>query len=1022
MNSSIVEEYLESVARKYTNENTSEYGYRTDFENLLSSIFEKINVNEIEHDAKTKEGNKPDFIITKNKVPILYIETKNIGTNLDGIEKSSQMARYYGYDNLVLTDYLELRFYRNGERYEQPIIIGTFDKKNRKIISNPGSFGHLIDTLIEFTESHKEPIKSGLHLAKIMGGKARRIRENINQIFQSEAQDNELHRVYETIKQLLVHDLSLENFADMYSQTLVYGLFVARFYDKSLDNFSRIEARELIPASNPFLRHFFDHIAGPDFNKRLEIIVDELCEVFLHADVEKLMDDYYKKEKGNEKVKGSDPVVHFYEDFLKEYDPELRKKMGAYYTPEPVVNFIVKSVDEILKKDFGLKNGLADASKSENGIHKVQVLDPAVGTGTFFNAVIREIYKDFKLKKQEGRWPSYVHNDLLPRIHGFELMMAPYTIAHLKLSMAFKKTGFKYFNDRLGIYLTNSLEDIKKQEGLFAFGFAESIAKESEEAEKIKHKTPIMVVVGNPPYSVSSQNKGEWIENEMKIYKKDLNERNIQPLSDDYIKFIRFAEQFVEKNGSGIVAMITNNSFLDGVIHRQMRKHLLETFGDIYIVNLHGNSKKKEKAPDGSKDENVFDIQQGVSINIFVRKESQYSKRSLAEVFYYDLYGNREKKFNFINKETLKNIKWLKLDHVEPHYFFAPKDFSSEEEYKSGIVIKELFKVNGNGIKTNNDNFLVDFTKDRLLKKIDEFISERSVEKIRSSLKLTDGRYWNSERERVKIIENNNKEYHEYKYLYRPFDFRWIYYQPNLIEIGRGGASKKTMVNLMYSNYALIACKQYAGGKHFTTFITSHLTDMSSQPFAPYNIFPLYIYKDDSSKIPNFDSNILNQIMKFIGDFDPEQLLDYIYAVLHTPSYRTKYKEFLKIDFPRVPYPKDRKQFDELAKIGKELRELHLMESPKLQKATLPYPEAGSDIVEKVEYKEGRVYINSNQYFGKVSEIAWNFYIGGYQPAQKWLKDRKGRTLTNEDIEHYQKIIYILDETDKLMRKLDNIK
>ncbi|GAG21800.1 unnamed protein product, partial [marine sediment metagenome] len=260
---------------------------------------------------------------------------------------------------------------------------------------------------------------------------------------------------------------------------------------------------------------------------------------------------------------------HFYEDFLNEYDPDLRKKMGAYYTPLPVVNFIIHSVDYILQKEFNLPNGLADTSKLPNNKHRVQILDPALGTGTFISATIRAIYKRLEKQGQIGRWPAYVHHDLLPRLHGFELMMAPYTIAHLKLSLAFKKTGFWKFHRRLGIYLTNSLEQSEAQQNLLSFGFAESIAEEAREADKIKREIPIMVVIGNPPYSISSSNKGRWILQLIKDYKTGLGERKIN-IDDDYIKFIRFAEHFIEKNKNGIVAMITNNSFIDGITPRQM--------------------------------------------------------------------------------------------------------------------------------------------------------------------------------------------------------------------------------------------------------------------------------------------------------------------------------------------------------------------------------------------------------------------------------------------------------------------
>ena len=390
----IFQKYIQSISSKYSHEETSEMGYRTDFEILLKGIFESINVKRIDHDARAKQGNKPDFIVLKHDVPILYIETKDIGISLDKVEKSKQMSRYYGYENLVLTDYVEFRFYRNGLPYEAPIKIANYNKKNRTVTPKPESYEHVAKTLVDFTQSHKETIKSGKHLSKIMGGKAQRIRDNIKQFLSNDSEKNaEIMRIYETIKKLLVHDLAKDSFADMYAQTLVYGLFVARYHDETPENFSRQEARDLVPASNPLLRHFFDHIVGPDFDKRLEHIVNELCFVFSHANVPELMKQYFKDDLWGETQKGPDPVIHFYEDFLKEYDDALRKKMGAYYTPLPVVQYIVRSVDYLLEKEFGLASGLADTSKTTNGIHRVQILDPAVGTGTFISDVIGKIYK-----------------------------------------------------------------------------------------------------------------------------------------------------------------------------------------------------------------------------------------------------------------------------------------------------------------------------------------------------------------------------------------------------------------------------------------------------------------------------------------------------------------------------------------------------------------------------------------------------------------------------------------------------
>jgi predicted helicase len=1018
----IFENYIQSISSKFSHKETSEMGYRADFEILLKGIFESINVKRIDHDARAKEGNKPDFIVLHHDVPILYIEAKDIGVDLDKVEKSEQMARYYGYANLVLTDYVEFRFYRNGLRYESPIKIANYNVKNRTIAPIPESYEHVAKTLVDFTQSQKEPIKSGKHLSKIMGGKAQRIRDNVKQFLSNPSEKNaEISRIYEIIKKLLVHDLTRDSFADMYAQTLVYGLFVARYHDETPENFSRQEARDLVPASNPLLRHFFDHIVGPDFDKRLEYIVNELCEVFLHANVQELMKEYYQKDLWGKTHEGPDPVIHFYEDFLKEYDPELRKKLGAFYTPLPIVRFIVRVVDYLLEKDFNLAAGLADTSKTATGIHRVQILDPAVGTATFISAVIRIIYERLLKSGQKGRWPTYVHHDLLPRLHGFELMMAPYTIAHLKLSMAFKETGFWNFHRRLGIYLTNSLEESVTREDLFpGFGFAESIAEESKEASVIKNEMPIMVVVGNPPYSISSSNKGKWIQELVVVYKKGLKEQNINALSDDYVKFIRFAEHFIEKNKSGIVAMITNNSFIDGITHRQMRKHLLETFDDIYILDLHGNSKKKEKAPDGGKDENVFDIQQGVAISIFVRREKE--KKELGTIYHAELYGEREEKFKTLTESDMQNVKWKKLDYSEPYYFFVPKDFGLEEKYRKGFGVNELFVNFGSGIKFRKDNLLIKnhFNRDSvelLLKDINSLQNSSLYNKY----DFNDTADWklNDKKKFFTIGEIKNIK----PVQYRPFDVRYTYYPLDVINeiIPRGDSRKSLMINFLNPNIGLSLMRGLVNTQIYNTvFAINNLMELYYYGFQTY-VFPVYLYTEDGARVPNLKKEIVAEIENIVGKVSPENIFDYIYATLYSPRYRDKYKEFLKIDFPHVPYPKDKESFKKLVKLGAELRSLHLLESPKVNKFITTYPIAGSDIVEKLAYKDGSVFINKDQYFGSVPESAWNFYIGGYQPAQKWLKDRKDRTLSNADIEHYQKIIVALTETEKIMKEIDKI-
>lgn len=1016
----LFETYIKSVSSKFVRSGTSEMGYRTDFEILLKGIFEDLKVQPIGHDDRPQQGKKPDFIVFRNDIPILYIEAKDISIPLDKVEKSEQMSRYYGYANLVLTNYVEFRFYRNGERYEDPIKIATYDLKNRTVNPIPENYEHVAHSLIDFSKSHKEPIKSGKHLSKIMGGKAQRIRDNIRQIFQSDsAKDLEINRVYETIKKLLVHDLAMDAFSDMYAQTLVYGLFVARFYDETPDSFTRQEARGLIPASNPFLGHFFDHISGRNFEKRLAYIVDELCEVFSHANVKELMSQYFKDDLWGKTHEGPDPVIHFYEDFLKEYDPDLRKKMGAYYTPLPVVHFIVRAVDTILERDFILTRGLADTSKNSAGIHRVQVLDPAVGTGTFISTVIDTIYERQLQNGQKGAWPTYVHHDLLPRIYGFELMMAPYTIAHLKISIKLDKTGFKYFNKtsagkaRLGVYLTNSLEDAGQQQELLAFDFGAAIAEEAKEASKIKNEKPIMVVLGNPPYSVSSSNKGEWIQNLIKVYKDGLGEKKIN-LDDDYIKFLRFAEHFIEKNKTGVVAMITNNSFIDGITHRQMRKHLLETFDKIYILDLHGNSKKKEKAPDGGKDENVFDIQQGVSINIFVRKNE--IKTELGAVYHSEIFGKRESKFEMLNKSDIEKIKWQKLDYSEPYFFFVPKDFSLDEEYKNGFGLDKLFLNYNSGIQTKNDDATIAFDEQKMQKIVDDFLQD-NLSELEQKYGVNDKGIWKASQAQADLKIG---DYKLSSILYRPFDTRYTAITPR----SSGFLARprmKTSEHLLHPNLGLLFSRSIPEQRDFSEiFVSNQIIDLHAAAGQTY-CAPLYTYSEGGSKTANLEKKIVSTLEKTVGSKTPGDIFDYIYAVLHSPSYREKYKEFLKIDFPRVPYPKDKKQFEGLVALGHELRVIHLLESPKVSEFITTYPVSGSDTVEKISYKNGNVHINSEQYFGDVPEVAWNFYIGGYQPAQKWLKDRKSRALTNEDIEHYQKIIVALVETHRVMKEIDEI-
>lgn len=1021
-----VTKYLEEITEQFYSGHAREHSYRPALERLMMR-FEKVHaVNEPKH----SEHGAPDFVFLSNdnKDLILgYAEAKDINVSLDKTEKTEQMSRYGGYANLFLTDYLEFRFFRNGEKYET---ISLGHVQGDKLYKTPENGERLMRELEAFLEQTPEKLRSGKRLAQIMGGKSRRIRDNVEiYLTKNDERNAELTKIYEMMKKMLVHDLSEEKFADMYAQTLVYGLFVARYGDKTPDTFNRSEARDLVPKSNPFLRHFFDHIVGPDFDTRLGYIVDELCEIFLVSNVNEIVHKHLRI--ADDTTGAKDPIIHFYEDFLQEYDPAERKKMGAYYTPIPVVQFIVRQVDRILKEDFGITKGLASdetfTKKVDLGqtlhvrnqqtgrmqktnlvdktFHRVQILDPAVGTATFLNETIKYVHKSFI--GQEGRWASYVNDNLLKRLYGFELMMAPYTIAHLKLGMTLQETGVDKLNERLSVFLTNTLEEgIPQQSSLFDFGLAGAVSEESRLAAEVKSEKPVMVVMGNPPYSVSSNNKSKFIENLVADYKKDLNERNIQPLSDDYIKFIRFAEDMVAKNGEGIVAMITNNSYLDGIIHRRMREHLLKTFDKLYVLDLHGNSKKKETAPDGSKDENVFDIQQGVAIILAIKTVEKDAE--IAEVNYAEVYGSRNSKFSALKRNE---IEFKRISLNKTNFFFNDKQYE-DAEYFSYVNLNNLFIIKSSGLQTKRDKLFIDFERGILARRIRQLLEEPLTEHFKDEYKVEDS---SSYRMMSAIRSSHYDEKKIEKIIYRPFDERTIYYDPALL----GRAFDKTMNHMLKENVGLLASRMTKNNDVTHFYITETVSEMKTAESSTQSFhFPLYLYQNDSIRIPNFNPTELAALTRqLVNEPSPEDILDYIYAVLHSPGYRKKYKEFLKIDFPRVPMP-SQGEFDRLTPLGRELRELHLMKSPLLDSYETTYPEQGNDIVESIKYNDSKVWINDTQYFGNVPEIAWNFYIGGYQPAQKWLKDRKGRKLSNTDLDHYQKIIKILIETDKIMKQI----
>ncbi|MGH9944885.1 MAG: N-6 DNA methylase, partial [Pyrinomonadaceae bacterium] len=624
--------YQQQIARALAAGNATEHTHRPALKAMIEALAAGVVAT---NEPKRIKCGAPDFIVTRGPVPLGYVEAKDVGKSLDEVEEGEQLKRYRAsLGNLVLTDYLEFRWYVGGER-RLTARLASADAKDKLKVEEDGA-EQVTQLLRAFLAAEVTTVASPKELAVRMAGIARLIDDLIRRALAEESADGPLHEQMKGFREVLLHDLTTEQFADMYAQTICYGLFAARCNARGGTRFTRQHAAYDLPNTNPFLKKLFTRVAGPELDDEPHAwAVDDLAELLHRADIGAILADFGKR------TRREDPVVHFYETFLAAYDPRLRETRGVYYTPEPVVSYIVRSVNHILKTDFNLPEGLADTSrvtlKGPSGegrteVHKVLILDPAVGTGTFLHGIVRHIHES--LSGQRGMWPAYVSAHLLPRLFGFELLMAPYAVAHMKLGLQLSETGYDFRADeRLRVYLTNTLEEAFQLEGVDPFG--RWIAEEASAANEVKQEAPVMVVLGNPPYSGHSANMGQWIAkllrgvdtqtgkktgNYFEVGGQPLGERNPKWLNDDYVKFIRFAQWRIEQTGYGVLAFVTNHGYLDNPTFRGMRQSLIETFDDIYVLDLHGNSKKKERAPDSSKDQNVFDIQQGVAIGIFVKR------------------------------------------------------------------------------------------------------------------------------------------------------------------------------------------------------------------------------------------------------------------------------------------------------------------------------------------------------------------------------------------------------------------
>lgn len=1050
----LIKDYFEAINAVYKTGDASEYSYRSALENLLNGLLSPTYkaINEPRH----VDCGRPDIAIVRAKdgVTVTTIETKDIGKpDLEGRGRNQEQFDRYkrAMNHVVFTDYLRFIFYEGGSD-ESTADIRIGEIRGGKAQPRMEESMQLIGELRGSVGASIQPIRTSAQLADLMARKSKLMSAIIADILNKESNDDDaatglLRNTMNNMKNALIGSLNADSFAKVYSQTVAYGLFAARLHDDTPDDFTRAEAAELIPRTNMLLRGIFNELAGNTIHERILWIVDDMVGMFAATNLQQLFETDIKRDR--------DPLIHFYEDFLKAFSPEDKIRYGVWYTPLQVVRFIVRAVDAFLKKHLGIHEGLADTKKktlhSESHgdltVERVQILDPAVGTGTFLAEVVNLVADSFQ--GQQTLWQKYVHESLLPRLYGFEIQMASYTVAHVKLDLALAHTGYKLLkNDRFHICLTDAL--LHKEAGAVSTGHW--ISKEQEEADTIKLRRPIMVMLGNPPYNGESENKGEEIEKLIEAYKQEPQEgggriADTKWLNNDYVKFIALAQSYIEQTGEGIIGFINPNSYLESRTFRGMRFQLLRAFNDIYVVNLHGSAKTHERCPDGSRDDNVFDIEPGVCINLFVRRslpcEAQKSK-PLAHVHYIDLYGRRSEKLAELERSDIGKMAFTEVTPSAPMYYFAPIERAKEDEYNEGFMPDDLFIKRGLGMRTHRDNIAYQFTEEKIKAVVKDFhdLTEEGV-------KAKYGIERESRDQKVRLAQNNVRTSGLHadnlrKALYRPFDVRHTYFTNMskgfivfpVFDVMQHLTHKDTSKNL-----GLIVGQsgQVVGDMPWNLcFATDTIVDLNIFYRGGGYVYPLYVKGQDNIQqgeatqttiqfddtVPNLNESTLLKIADSLGFRPtPEQLFYYIYAILHSPCYRETYKEFLKRDFPRIPYPTNKAHFLKLDELGENLCRLHLMQGCDEWGARKLHPLCGNggSVVGQYEWSEGKVWINGGSFFNNVPREVFDFYIGGYQPASKWLKDRRNKELTFAELEHYSNIIHVLQQTIELQKKIDMI-
>ncbi|GAA8118583.1 DNA methyltransferase [Helicobacter pylori] len=1038
----MLKEYLESIKDLTTEKN--ELTHRLSLYNLLNRLKDHFNKEfKIEHEPKREQGSQPDFRVSFQGLNIGYIENKKAGVNLSQLLKEDQIRKYLELNpNLMLTDYLNFMWVgkdeNNAPLIKKEISVASLDELSKPLKPKPQTERDLIELFKSFFNHEAAPITNAKDFATHLSPRTRYLKDALIK-YQEKVQ---VSSIFNNFKEYLYEELSFEDFSDALAQTLTYSLFLAKlnhpFEKINLDN-----VRSSIPKNFAVIREMADFLKKLDEIKEIQWLLNEILSSINHVDMDSIL-----KDLNDDK----DPYLHFYETFLSAYDPKLRESKGVYYTPDSVVKFIINALDSLLKTHFkDAPLGLKSALDNEN----IKLLDFATGTGTFLLEAFRKALEMRKTSDGGISTKEDKYQNLLKQFYGFEYLIAPYAIAHLNLSQAFKEEFKKPLkeNDALKIILTNTL--IQPSEIAAYRGLQPIFETELKSAQEIKKDENILIITGNPPYSGASSNEGlfEWevkatygiepefqtIEIEKKVKLTDKiktllkniqtqkestnkdalknlkqihskyklqDERNPKWLLDDYVKFMRFAQNKIESLGHGLFGFISNNAFLDNPTFRGLRRSLLECYDELYILNLHGNARKKEKTPQVADDENVFDIMQGVSINLFVKK-AQITKQKIR---YYDVYGQRAEKYAFLAQNDLNSIEWLELNPREPFYLLLPLETPLLDEYEQGFSVKDMFQISSVGIVTGRDRIFIanntESLKEQVLKYCNEF-NEQCIKDIH----------------------------------YRPFDIRKVYYDTKKLERARENTFKHMLPpppptnpktpNQTCKNVALNTPRQLKNNDKSWTqcFISSCINDqgLSSGGNGAGVNYPLYQFRD-----PNYTENFTPKFRDFIDKhynhaFEPLEVLGYIYALLYSPNYRKRYEGFLKIDYPKILFTKNKDLFRALSLLGIELIGLHVLNQEslnysfeKLKDDTIGescYIEMHerNPIIKKPSHNEQRLYINHSAYFSGVSQEIYDYRIGGYCVLDKYLKSHKNESCK---FDHVTRIIKVIARTIEIQKTL----